>query len=614
MAVRLTIAVGEGSPVLCELEPPRRVTLGRHRSNTIVLQDRHASRRHAEIYQENGRWHIRDFDTLNGTRLNGEWIREPALLIDNSEIGIGDTRLLFTVEPSGAEVFDAGEHAKETVPPGLTGFDSGADTSQTLLQADALTALCGFMESSVEEASPRALVARALAVVHAHTGATLTGFLSLDSLHPLPRMVLPEKGNIDAHLSRQLTQLVQKRGRSVWLGAGVEGLESESLASFQDAVCVPLRAEGAALGALHVYKMGRAFGEREVRFCEVLGGYLAKSLHVLRTRRSLAAENYRLRVHSPGANDELIGEGPAMKQVRQHITRVAPHSVSVLIRGESGVGKELVALSLHRHSPRCDGPLITVNCGAISPSLLEAELFGHVKGAFTGADRDRPGYFQQADEGTLFLDEIGELSPECQVKLLRVIEGKGFRPVGGSKDVVADVRIIAATHRNLEAMVRTGKFRQDLSFRLGIPIAVPALRERREDIPALVDYFLAQLSREYRRLMTVTPAALARLRGYHWPGNVRQLRAVLENAVALSDSATLDAADLNLPDDGPSRLPSPPGLNLEDLEAWAIRLALESTSGNVSAAAEVLGIHRDTLANKLKKYQIPRNRETAVEG
>src|SRR5262249_43326020 len=157
------------------------------------------------------------------------------------------------------------------------------------------------------------------------------------------------------------------------------------------------------------------------------------------------------------------------------------------------------------------------------------------------------------------------------------------------RDVIADVRIFAATHRNLESMVKTGKFRQDLSFRLGIPIPVPALRDHADDIPALVDFFLAQLSRGYRRLVTVTPEALARLRGYHWPGNVRQLRAVLENAVALTDGTTLDAADLPLPDDGPSRLPSPPGLNLEELEAWAIRLALDSTNGNVSAAADVLG-------------------------
>src|SRR5262249_1326456 len=205
-----------------------------------------------------------------------------AVLVDNSEIGIGDTRLLFTVDPSGAQGFDVAENAKETVLPALTGADSSGDTSRTLLQADALTALCGFMESSVGEASPRALVARALTLVHAHTGATLTGFLSLDSQHPLPRMVLPEKGNIDAHLSRQLTQLVQKRGRSVWLGAGVEGLESESLASFQDAVCVPLRAEGAGLGALHVFKTGPAFDQGEMRFFEALGGYLANRLHLLR--------------------------------------------------------------------------------------------------------------------------------------------------------------------------------------------------------------------------------------------------------------------------------------------------------------------------------------------
>jgi Nif-specific regulatory protein len=607
MSARLTIAVGEGSPLLCELETPRRVTLGRHRSNTIVIQDRHASRRHAEIYLDEGRWHIRDCDTLNGTLLNGEWIRKPARLADGSEIGIGDTRLLFTLDTPEGEAEEHGQETKLETPSVLLAAETGAEASQTLLQADALTALCGFMEASVEEDSTRALVARALSLVHVQTAATLTGFLSLDPEHPLPRVVLPEKASVDAHLSRQLTQRVKERGRSVWLREDREELDSESLASFQDAICVPLLAEKVALGALHVYKTGRAFCMREYRFCEVLGGYLAKSLHLARTRRSLAAENSRLRGHSPAANHELIGDSAAMKQLRQHIARVAPHSVSVLIRGESGVGKELVAQALHRHSARCDGPLVTVNCGAIAPSLLEAELFGHVKGAFTGADRDRPGFFQQADEGTLFLDEIGELSPECQVKLLRVIEGRGFRPVGGAADVMTDVRIFAATHRNLEAMVKAGKFRQDLSFRLGIPIAVPPLRDHADDIPALVDFFLNQLSREYGRLLTVSPAARTRLQAYHWPGNVRQLRAVLENAVALTDSTTLDAMDMPLPDEGPSRLPLPPSLNLEALEAWAIRLALDSTSGNVSAAADILGIHRDTLTNKMKKYQIARS-------
>jgi transcriptional regulator with PAS, ATPase and Fis domain len=490
------------------------------------------------------------------------------------------------------------------------------------------------MTASVEETSPRALVARALAVVHSQTWATVTGFLSLDPEDPLPKIVLPELASVDIHLSRQLTQRVQREGRLVWLGAKGGGSAGEdSLLSFTDAVCVPLRAappgaeagDGARpptednppLGALHVYKSGSFFTERQVRFCQVLAGFLANSLSVLRSRRMLAAENSRLRFHSPVGDDELVGGSPALLKVRMNIARVAPRPCTVLIVGESGVGKELVASALHRLSPRRDGPLVTVNCAAIAASLSDAELFGHREGTFTGAIGDRPGFFQQADEGTLFLDEIGELTLECQAKLLRVIEGKGFRPVGATSDVHVDVRVVAATNRDLEAMAREGRFRQDLYFRLGIPVLVPPLRERAEDVPALAVHFMRKLSVEYRRPLRLTDQALARLRDCPWPGNVRQLRAVLENAVAMSDTDTLDAADLLLPDAeprdggrGPGQtdgVPQLPSLNLQELEVWAIRQALGQTGGNVRAAAEVLGIHRDTLGLKIKKYDIKRN-------
>jgi transcriptional regulator with PAS, ATPase and Fis domain len=344
-----------------------------------------------------------------------------------------------------------------------------------------------------------------------------------------------------------------------------------------------------------------------------LAGYLANSLNVLRSRRMLAAENSRLRTHSPVGDDELVGSSPALLKVRMHIARVAPRPCTVLIVGESGVGKELVASALHRLSPRRDGPLVTVNCAAIAASLSEAELFGHREGTFTGAVGDRPGFFQQADEGTLFLDEIGELSLECQAKLLRVIEGKGFRPVGATSELRVDVRVVAATNRDLEAMVREGGFRQDLYFRLGIPIHVPPLRERAEDIPALASYFLRKLSLEYRRQLRLTEAAITRICECPWPGNIRQLRAVLENAVAMSDADTLDAGDLVLPlpdtrgGDAADGLPRLPYLNLEQLEVVAIRQALRETRGNARAAAEKLGIHRDTLGLKMKKYDIRRN-------
>jgi transcriptional regulator with GAF, ATPase, and Fis domain len=626
MLARLTITAGEGYPPVCDLPLRDRVALGRHRANTIVLQDKHASRRHAEIFARDGHWFIKDCDTLNGTKVNGERIQQPTPLLHGHEIGIGDTRLRFSLIPAGDGITPPSlDRTPEAPVPALgrparakgrangkAGEDSGSDF-KTLLQADELSALCTFMTASVGETGPRALVARALALVHSHTWATITGFLSLDPEEPLPKLVLPELACVDIHLSRRLTQRVQEEGRPVWLSAEQgPSHQEESLLSYSDALCVPLLADGAALGALHVYKSGGTFAERQVRFCEVLCGYLASSLRLLRSRRTLEAENERLRGHSPAAGNELIGDSPALQQVRAQVARVARRPGTVLIVGESGVGKELVAAALHRGSDRADGPLVTLNCAALPASLVDAELFGHEKGVYTGADRARPGCFRQADEGTLFLDEIGELPLETQAKLLRVIEGKAFRPLGAENEVRVDVRVIAATNRDLEAMVREKRFREDLYFRLGIPIKVPPLREHAEDIPALVEHFLRPLALEYRRPLRLAPAALARLERYPWPGNVRQLRAVLERAVAMTDKETLEAHDLCLQDAGlhpegavagPVCLPT---LNLQELEIEAIRQALRRTGGNVTAAADELGIHRDTLWLKMKRYDIKR--------
>ena len=253
---------------------------------------------------------------------------------------------------------------------------------------------------------------------------------------------------------------------------------------------------------------------------------------------------------------------------------------------------------------------MVVNCAAIAPTLLEAELFGYRRGAFSGADRDHPGLFEQADEGTLFLDEVGELTLECQAKLLRVIESKTFRPVGGTKEMKVDVRLVAATHRDLEHEARQGRFRQDLLFRLQvITVRVPPLRDHAEDIPELARFFLERLSVQCRRPFRMTPAALRKLQAYAWPGNVRQLRAALESAAVMSESDTLDADTFPL---GPAEPPQaaagdlPPGLDMDALETWAIRKALLQTGGNVSQAAKLLGMSRDTLHTKLKKKGIDR--------
>jgi DNA-binding NtrC family response regulator len=305
--------------------------------------------------------------------------------------------------------------------------------------------------------------------------------------------------------------------------------------------------------------------------------------------------------------DELIGDSPAMQRVRQQIERLADLPASVLIVGESGVGKELVAARLHRRSNRRAGPLVAVNCAAIVQTMPEAQLFGHEKGSFTGADRARPGYFQHADLGTLFLDEIGELSLDCQAKLLRALETRSFYPVGAIEPVTVDVRFVAATNRNLERETREKRFRPDLLYRLGLVIEVPPLRERPEDIPQIAEYLLRREAERYRRQATLSESALHKLQKHPWPGNVRELRMALDYALAMSDGTVLHAGDLRLRSTPESEPDEPtPSLNLEDLEAWAIRKALARTGGNNTKAALVLGIHRDTLLQKLRKYGISR--------
>jgi Nif-specific regulatory protein len=421
---------------------------------------------------------------------------------------------------------------------------------------------------------------------------------------------------VDIPLSRRLTAQAQQRGKTIWLFPDLTAAHppTDSLSAFADAICIPLKASGAPFAALHVYRSGRAFTERDVRFIEALAGYLAHGLEILRNRRTLEAENYRLRIHTPAA-DDILGGSTSITTLRQQILKAAPQPFTVLVSGESGSGKELVALALHRNSRRAEGPLVVVNCAAIAPTLLEAELFGYKKGAFSGADRDHPGLFQQADEGTLFLDEVGELSLDCQAKLLRVIEGKAFRPVGATTDVKVDVRIVAATHRDLEKEVKAGKFRQDLLFRLRvIPIRVPALREHPEDIPELAGFFLAKVSAECRRNFKLTPAAMRKLQAHHWPGNVRQLRAVIESVAVMSENETIDADALPMtgltdmiPAAGAQKgADVPASLNMDEIEKWAIKRALKQTGGNVSHAAKLLGMSRDTLHTKIKKWDIDR--------
>ncbi len=302
----------------------------------------------------------------------------------------------------------------------------------------------------------------------------------------------------------------------------------------------------------------------------------------------------------------LVGTSEPMRTLREKIARYGPRRATVLLTGETGTGKERVAEALHAASPRAAGPFVRVHCAALSESLLESELFGHERGAFTGAHARRAGRFEQADGGTLFLDEVGEIPPAVQVKLLRVLQDRAFERVGGNDTVAVDVRLIAATHRDLRAMVRGGTFREDLYYRLDVlPLEVPPLRARREDIPLLVQYILARHAGRGERPRVVSSQSMRALAQHDWPGNVRELENLIEQALALSDGH-----ELTLPSPGsrPSLrgggdAPTVPGATFQEVERHAILSTLEACGHNVTRAAEVLGLSPRTLHYRLREYQ-----------
>ena len=306
----------------------------------------------------------------------------------------------------------------------------------------------------------------------------------------------------------------------------------------------------------------------------------------------------------------IIGRSPVMLKIFETLSLVAPSDATVLINGESGTGKELIAGALHHNSNRKEGPFIKVNCAALHENLLESELFGHEKGAFTGADSQRLGRFELASGGTLFLDEIGDMSLQTQAKILRVLQEGELERLGGTKTISVDVRLVATTHKNLTAMVEEGSFRQDLFFRLSVvPIELPSLRERIEDIPALADFFLERYSKKNKKdIKAFHPQTLMLLARYPWPGNIRELENTIERAVILCLGEQISPRELPpqiLPDDFDLTSVSsstPGGLTLKDMEREAIRVTLEQADGNKTRSAKLLGIARQTLLNKIKEY------------
>ena len=584
--------------------------IGRDLECDVVLEDPLSSRVHAIVHQQEELWWVRDVESRNGTYLNGNKIDE-ARLIKGCTIRIGTAEyefkesLIHPTELARRVSLTQTIVRDEPIDPDDTGsFAVGLlqdhEHGQDLLMLYQLSMRLLALND------PDEVVQISLELLLSSTNASVIGFLwiSDDGGKLIPQKVIPEDSAGKVALSETLTELVLEKGRAVWVDNQSAQGGTASLSHYADALCVPLIRDNQTLGAVHVYLEHGRFRQSDFEISRSVSAMLAIALVRARQQATLQTDHTRL-VHKLAAFDELLGDSAPMKELKTKIERIGRASGCVLVRGESGAGKELVARAIHRVSARADRPMLTVNCAAIPRDLMESQLFGHRRGAFTGADSDHVGWFQQADAGTLFLDEVGEMTLDGQAKLLRILEGHPFLPVGASKEVTVDVRVIAATNRDLQEFVPDGKFREDLYYRLSVfELYIPPLRDRGPDVALLLDFFLDHFKVHHGRpQLGITAAARKKLLDYQWPGNVRQLRNVVDSAVVLSGD-TIEEGDLGLRDVSASgELES---LRMDQWERKLIKEALKRTGGNVPEAAKLLGIGRATLYRKIDDYGIER--------
>lgn len=587
---------------------PGVVTLGRHISNDLQLDDDKASRMHARISLRGDRWHIEDCDSLNGTHVNSQPI-EQSLLEQGDLIRIGDRLILFVdnaadEEPADVQtsVFRAttmmGRHKELNKGRGLV-EESVSESMSRIVRDSAV--LCRLANLLHQHSDVDVLIRSAIdALVDGIDADSVTVWLvAADGrLRCAGRWGEPE----EKHL---LASLAVEKGKAILIDHA-ENSDDESVTDSPSpvglALGVPIPGPQSCRGAIECHRAEKcgAFSRSDLDFSVVVAHQAGLALENLEHRERLELANAELRRRLSSQN-QLLGTSGAMKQVIEQIGRVGPASSTVLILGESGTGKELVARSIHEMSRYSAGPYVTVNCAAFSESLLESELFGHEIGAYTGAERRYIGQFERAHRGTLFLDEVGEMSLACQAKLLRILEGHSFQRLGGSEEINVDVRMIAATHRNLPAMIEQHQFREDLYYRLRvIDIKMPPLRDRGDDVIELaamfVESFRSQMGRGPLRL---SKEAMDALRSYHWPGNVRELKNAVERAVVLGQGEEMEVVDLGLPTVATSAATVPAMITLKEAEERHIKYVLERCDGNKTQACKVLGIGRATLYSKL---------------
>jgi len=586
------------------LDPSRPMHIGRASNCEIMLTDPVSSRFHAVVYFEDGNWHLRDTSSRNGTLVNGQKT-DHARLLDKTVVTVGSTDMQL-LEP-GMDGFGDGPSTPTVIHDFATEKSwliENEDPIAKVANAGHLIDLYSLSLQLLKSDNPDDAIDTVIELLRDRTGSDVVG-LSFDSGDGRlkPQRVLPADRSDEVTLGRGLIRRVVRDGEAIWINDS-RPADLTRDEQWSDTIYVPLDSGSNNLGVLHLYRHLPGFDDTHFELAVAAGRLLAVGLTRAFEHDTLRAEKRRIADRN-AESDELIGNSAVMTKMKAKIERVGRANGSVLIRGESGTGKELVARAVHRASPRARRPMLTVNCAAIPRDLIESQLFGHKKGSFTGADSDHIGWFQQSHTGTLFLDEIGELTLEGQAKLLRILEGHPFLPVGATEEILVDVRVIAATNRDLAEFVREKKFREDLFYRLSVfELSVPPLRERGEDIELLTKHFLDHFRVQHGRgELQISDDAFAQLLEYPWPGNVRQLRNVIDSAVVMADDPRIEAEDLGLRDTGMSRMET---LRIDEWERRLIRKALQRTSGNVPEAAQLLGVSRATAYRKLTEYKIER--------
>jgi transcriptional regulator with GAF, ATPase, and Fis domain len=604
------------------------IGIGRHAGNGLQVNDPAASRHHCAVEPSEGGFRLRDLNSRQGTFVNGQPVHE-RLLEDGDLIAVGDTLLLFRLREedsgrAGPLLAEDGAFTAGTTIHLVPGDALWLRPGSGLAARDFQTLLCiaTALQSARSTAElARALLEPALAAIPGERAALLLADRGAPEI--VDAFALDRRGGADPFpvsgtVVRQVLAGTALLAEDVLTG-DLAGAESLRAARVRALLAAPVLHLGRPLGLLYLDALepGPPLDAGHLEILTALGGIAAGALAGVREMEWLDEENRRLAEGLSREAGGMVGESPRMREVYRLLRRAAASDSTVLLRGESGTGKEVAARVLHRESPRAARPFVAINCATLSENLLESELFGHEKGAFTGAVARKTGKAEAAEGGTLFLDEIGELPLPLQAKLLRFLQEREFERVGGTRPIRVDVRVVAATNRDLEKAVREGTFREDLFYRLSvIPVRLPPLRERREDIPMLASHFAALTSqRQGRPLPGFTPEARACLLRHDWPGNVRELANAVERAIVLGEGGLIRPEDLpeTVLESG-----SQPGSGLgkyhetlHETKKRLIHAAVAEAGGNMTRAAALLGLQPTYLHRLINKLDL---REDLKEG